>query len=64
MGGNAWEKPARMWYEAVIGLKKDSTFQDFADATFAVAKNRYGEQSPESKAVTQSWAVVGIKTPK
>jgi len=62
--GNAWEKPGRVWYEAVIGLKEDSTFQDFADATFAVAKSRYGEQSPESKAVTQSWAVVGITTPR
>src|SRR5713101_578583 len=58
--GFAWEKPAKIWYKAIGTLKPQSTFQDFADATFEATGKLYGEGSPERAVVVQSWAVVGI----
>jgi Zn-dependent metalloprotease len=61
IGGYAWEKPGRIWFESYRMLKRNSSFQDLANATLDVAKKTYGgEQSPEGKAVIESWAAVGI----
>ena len=62
--GFAWERPAKIWYEAYWTLDASSKFQDLADATVRVATRLYGARSPERTAVVQSWAVVGIVTGK
>lgn len=62
--GFAWERPAKIWYEAYWTLGASSKFQDLADATVRVATRLYGARSPERTAVVQSWAVVGIVTGK
>jgi hypothetical protein len=61
--GYAWERPAHIWYKAYEKLKTNSTFQDLADATLAVAAESYGTQSEEQAAVRAAWGTVGI-TPR
>jgi Zn-dependent metalloprotease len=58
--GYAWEKPGKIWFESYRTLKPKSTFQDLAKATLDVTKKTYGERSPESEAVIESLAAVGI----
>jgi Zn-dependent metalloprotease len=58
--GYAWEKPGKIWFGSYRTLKPKSKFQDLANATLDVAEKTYGEQSPESEAVIQSWTAVGI----
>jgi Zn-dependent metalloprotease len=60
IGGYAWEKPLKVWYESVRGLKPDATFQDLANATVETAARLYGQRSRERQAVVESWAVVEI----
>jgi Zn-dependent metalloprotease len=60
--GHAWEKPAKIWYEAYLTLHEKSTFQDLADAMVNVATRLYGASSAEREAVVQGWAAVGITT--
>jgi Zn-dependent metalloprotease len=60
--GYAWEKPAKIWYEAYLTLNSASKFQDLADAMVKVATRMHGTGSPEREAVVQSWAEVGITT--
>ncbi|MEU8763956.1 M4 family metallopeptidase [Streptomyces sp. NPDC048659] len=61
LGGNAWERAGRIWYDTVTGgtLDAEATFKDFAAATVAAARARYGE-GEELKAVTDAWAAVGV----
>jgi Zn-dependent metalloprotease len=61
LGGNAWEIAGRIWYESVTKkLKHDAQFQQCADATYAVAVERYGPASNAAKAVAAGWAEVGL----
>lgn len=61
LDGFAWEKAGRIWYEALTNhLTSSSDFQDAADATYLIAGNLYGVDSPEQTAVKNGWAGVGI----
>lgn len=61
IGGYAWEKAGRIWYDVLSNhLTSTSDFQDAADATYLVAGNLYGVDSPEQVAVKNGWAGVGI----
>jgi Zn-dependent metalloprotease len=61
LGGNAWEIAGKIWYETLTKkLKHDSQFQHCADATYAVAVERYGATSNAAKAVASGWAEVGL----
>src|SRR5262249_50849051 len=63
VGGYAWEKAGRIWYEAARDkdLKgTDAQFRDFARLTYASAQRLYGVNSPEAKAVKLGWQKVGI----
>ncbi|WP_380284036.1 M4 family metallopeptidase [Kitasatospora purpeofusca] len=61
IGGNAWEKAGRIWYDAVTGgkLTEEATFADFAELTAAVAEELYGTGS-ELDAVNKAWRTVGV----
>ncbi len=64
LGGYAWEKAGRIWYDTLTGkLRERSNFQQAANMTFDVAASLYGIGSSESNAVRKSWMSVGI-TPK
>jgi Zn-dependent metalloprotease len=62
LGGYAWERAGRIWYVTLCGrLRPESVFQDCADATFDVARELYGADSVEQRAVREAWDAVGLK---
>jgi Zn-dependent metalloprotease len=60
LGGNAWEKAGRIWYDALQHLRSSSDFEDGAKATFTSAGTLYGAGSREQKAVRKGWDEVGV----
>ncbi|POM24311.1 Protease PrtS precursor [Actinomadura rubteroloni] len=63
IGGNAWEKAGKIWYETLTGGKLTSTadFKAFAGATAATAARLYGDTAAETKAVKEGWSKVGVR---
>jgi Zn-dependent metalloprotease len=61
IGGHAWEKSGRIWYDAVRDprLQTTATFQQFAQVTVRAAQHLYGAGA-ELKAVKDGWKKVGI----
>jgi Zn-dependent metalloprotease len=59
LGGFAWEKAGRIWYDAIRdnGIRPNTGFLRFARVTVAHAA-RVG--APEAQAVREAWAEVGI----
>ena len=62
IGGFAWEKAGRIWYQTLIDaqLRPSANFQRFASLTLANAEKLFGAGSPEHQAVSQAWNEVGI----
>jgi Zn-dependent metalloprotease len=62
LGGHAWEKAGRIWYETLTGgaVKRDTDFAGFAAATRDVAARGYGSKSAEAEAVSEAWKGVGV----
>ncbi|NML49179.1 M4 family metallopeptidase [Streptomyces sp. R302] len=63
LGGHAWDRAGRIWYDVMTGgtLTPETRFSEFAAATVAAAKARYGDAA-EIQAVTKAWAAVGVPT--
>ena len=63
LGGYAWERAGRIWYEALHDprLRANSGYQAFATATRSVAAELYGVPSDEVAAVDAGWQKVGVK---
>ncbi|GGO80706.1 M4 family metallopeptidase [Wenjunlia tyrosinilytica] len=63
LGGNAWERAGRIWYDVLTGgkLATDADFASFAGLTAAAARARYGE-GEEVQAVLDAWKQVGVPT--
>lgn len=64
LGGFAWEKAGRIWYEVLTeknGLKKNATFLDARNATIKKAAELFGKNSLEEKAVTLGWNTAEVK---
>ena len=56
LGGNAWEVAGRIWYETLLGdLSPRATFEQFAQATVAVAENH-----DAADVVRAAWQSVGV----
>jgi Zn-dependent metalloprotease len=62
IGGYAWEKAGRIWYETLrdTRLTSEPKFEQFARLTIDVAGQLYGGGSTEQKAVGDAWAQVGV----
>ena len=62
LGGHAWERAGRIWYDTLTGgtLTANSDFAGFADATTDAARTRFGSDSAERHAVEHAWATVGV----
>jgi Zn-dependent metalloprotease len=58
IGGNAWEAPGHIWYQALMASTPTTNFQRFADITSAIAAQLYGDDARE--AVGDGWRQVGI----
>ncbi|MFF9847854.1 M4 family metallopeptidase [Streptomyces litmocidini] len=61
LGGNAWERAGQIWYDVMTGgtLTGEARFSEFARATVAAAKARYGD-GEEMQAVLKAWTAVGV----
>jgi Zn-dependent metalloprotease len=62
LGGFAWEKAGRVWYETLrdSGLRPSSGFRRFARLTVENAGKLFGEGSAEQQAIREAWSEVGI----
>lgn len=62
IGGNAWEKAGRVWYETLTGgsLATDTDFAGFAAATVQTAIRLYGADGTETSAIRDAWTGVGV----
>jgi Zn-dependent metalloprotease len=64
LGGETWSVLGQIWYDTLIKkVAADTQFQDFANATVAMAGQRYGIGEPIQKIVADSWAAVGLPVP-
>lgn len=63
LGGNAWEKAGRIWYETLRDskLRPLTGFRRFARLTIDNAGRLYGVESTVQKAVRTAWSEVGIQ---
>jgi Zn-dependent metalloprotease len=63
LGGHAWEKAGRVWYDTITSRKvpTGADFVLFASMTYATAGKLFGVNSTESDAVRDAWATVGVK---
>jgi hypothetical protein len=61
IGGPAWEKAGRVWYDVLTGsdITADCDFATFARLTVAAAVARFGDGT-EAEAVRSAWATVGV----
>jgi len=60
LGGHAWEKAGRIWYDTLRALHQTSSFTDMVKMTTQCAGARYGAGSTEEKAVAKAWKDVGF----
>ena len=62
LGGHAWERAGRIWYESLRHPERPSSimFEPFAELTLEVADGLYGSASDERHAVLGAWNEVGI----
>jgi Zn-dependent metalloprotease len=63
IGGYAWERAGRIWYEALRDpqLRPNAGFARFARLTVAGAERLFGAGSPEQQAVAGAWYAVGVR---
>jgi Zn-dependent metalloprotease len=61
IGGNAWEKAGRIWYQTLTGghLQREADFRQAAEATVQVAGELFSGGS-EQEAVQSAWQEVGV----
>ncbi len=60
LGGNAWDKPGKIWYNALRSLSPASDFLDMVAKTTSSAGELYGTGGTEEKAVLKAWKDVGF----
>ncbi|WP_433547767.1 M4 family metallopeptidase [Streptomyces sp. CA-294286] len=61
LGGKAWERAGQIWYDTLTAgtLTVTPTFADFARATAAAARGRFGE-GEELESLLKAWERVGV----
>jgi Zn-dependent metalloprotease len=62
IGGFAWEKVGRIWYETLRDpqLRPNANFRRFAGLTIVHADQLYGAGSSEGQSIRNAWSQVGI----
>jgi Zinc metalloprotease (elastase) len=62
IGGYAWERTGRVWYETLTDQRLSATanFHMFAQYTLKHAQRLYDQESREYHAIRQAWEEVGI----
>jgi Zn-dependent metalloprotease len=61
LGGHAWERAGRIWYDVLAGgeLTQHADFAEFAGRTVTAARRRFGD-GDEHRAVVEAWRRVGV----
>lgn len=61
LGGNAWERAGKIWYDTLTGgqLRSTADFAEFARMTVATARTLYGD-GDAAQAVLKAWSQVGV----
>ena len=60
VGGNAWDIPGAIWYEAMQKLSSNSQFADMVATTDMITVAKHGANSSNHKALTNAWKAVGL----
>lgn len=60
MGGRAWEKAGKIWYQALLTLSPKTHFTAAARATVDRAAALFGPRGSETAAVKAAWKSVGV----
>ena len=60
LGGNAWDKPGKIWYKTLLALNSRSTFKEMVQMSVQCAAGLYGARSVEAKATSRAWKDVGF----
>jgi Zn-dependent metalloprotease len=60
IGGFAWERAGKIWYEALLASSPKDDFQKFAKTTLTKSESLFGKSSKEWTAVRDAWREVGI----
>jgi Zn-dependent metalloprotease len=60
LGGNAWDKPGRIWYKTMLALNAQSNFREMVAMSAQCAGGLFGAGSAEEKAVAKAWKDVGF----
>ena len=60
IGGRAWEKAGRIWYDTMLALTPTGGFADMAERSLQEAGARFGARSRERRAVRDAWKAVGL----
>ena len=60
LGGSAWVRAGRIWYDTLRALHQTSDFTDMVSMTMQCAGTRFGSGSKEEKAVAKAWKDVGF----
>ncbi|MDD1453030.1 M4 family metallopeptidase [Sphingomonas sp. H160509] len=62
IGGNAWDRAGRIWYNALLdpNTRANTDFAGFARVTIDVAGRLHGTDSAETTAVAEAWTTVGV----
>ena len=60
IGGRAWKRAGRIWYDSMLALTPTSSFSDMAARTLREAAALCGTRSPEYRAVRDAWKAVGL----
>jgi Zn-dependent metalloprotease len=65
LGGHAWERAGRIWYQVLVtrAVAPDAQFHTFAQATVRAAAALFGASSTEARAVAEAWAEVEVLSP-
>ena len=65
IGGFAWEKVGKAWYEAMTNkalVPVNATFSQFREATLVASDNLFGSGNEVTKAIEQAWTEVGVQS--
>ena len=63
LGGKAWEKAGKIWYDALQNNNNPhATFTEWAELTVEAARRRYKSGSREVLFTRRAWKLVGIAT--